>query len=290
MSTYSVDGVPLDHAAGCWSLLIGTGRRPLPAIRNSVVKLTGISGELPIVGEDFDTTVLGLTMMVYGVTEDGNPGDEEDLESNLEALTGLLGVNHRNVVLRHTIGALTREAEVRFVAGSEPELLHGANAYRLTTLARIPGVFWRSPDTYTWTAALTSSSAPKSVTDLAGSTGPITDAIIRVTGPADNVVITDVTTGGVLSCPEVISGRHLLVDCGQMRAAIVTTDTFDLDAGTDVTGDVDSSGPGSSTRWLHLTPSMSGTDPHTRLVRITATAIGTDEHTLIKVRARRSYK
>jgi hypothetical protein len=72
---------------------------------------------------------------------------------------------------------------------------------------------------------------------LAGSTGPIIDALVRFTGPAVNPALTDVATAGTVSRPSgLLAGERLLIDCGQMRARLVTIDTWDMTAGTDVTG------------------------------------------------------
>ena len=125
---------------------------------------------------------------------------------------------------------------------------------------------------------------------LAGSTAPITDAVIRFTGPAVSPAIVDVATGGSLSRPGgLLEGQRLLVDCARMRAARVTTDTWDFAAGTDVTGDMQADGPGSASRWLHLTPQISGGDPFSRSVRITTTATSTSEASKVEIRGRSAY-
>lgn len=86
-----------------------------------------------------------------------------------------------------------------------------------------------------------------------------------------------------------LAGERLLIDCGQMRARLVTTDTWDLAAGTDVTRDINATGPGSAFRWLHLTPAMAVGDPHSRAVLVDAAALGTSAASALAIRARRSY-
>jgi hypothetical protein len=102
--------------------------------------------------------------------------------------------------------------------------------------------------------------------------------------------VSDVATGGTVAYTGTVQvGEHLLIDCGQLTAAIVTTDTWDQTGGTDVTGDINATGPGSAFRWLHLTPAMAVGDPHSRAVLVDATAAGTSAASALMIRARRSY-
>ncbi|WP_066373988.1 hypothetical protein [Herbidospora mongoliensis] len=291
MSTYTVDGLALDHPLGLWYLEKGTGRRAIPARRGINVALAGRAGELPMPREDLEPTVLPFTFNVRGRRPDGRPGTEADLERNMEALIALLMPPHRLVDLRHHIGeGMIRQADAKFNAGSEPELLAGANAIRLTMAARIPGVFWRDVAAATWSGGRLDGWSYVA-TPLSGCSGEITDALIRVTGPAgDDIVVNDLASGGsVVADVDLSGGERLLIDCGRMRAAVVDTDTWDLADGQDVTGLIDSTGPGSAYRWLHLTPSIYGHDAHSRLIQVGGTAPGTSGATRLAIRARRAY-
>jgi hypothetical protein len=288
MPTYLIDGVALDHPAGCWKLKKGTKRRPLPGLRQVQVKVPGRAGELPIVGLDHETTTMPLVLTVYGRTPAGAPGGYEQMEHNLEALTALVGVKHRLMKLTYIAGTVVRQADVILDGISEPEINTDAAMARLTAVMRIPGVYWRDEFDATWTGLANAAAQP--VTTLAGATGPINDAVVRFTGPAVNPAITDVATGGTLSRPSgLLAGERLLLDCGQMRARLVTTDTWDLGAGTDVTGQISATGPGSAFRWLHLTPAVAVGDPHSRTVLVTTTATSTTAASAVEIRARRSY-
>ncbi|MDP9843247.1 hypothetical protein [Streptosporangium lutulentum] len=288
MATYVLDGVPLDHPSGCWKLKKGTKRRPLPGVRAANVAVAGRAGELPIMSLDHEATSFGLALTVYSRTPSGADGGVEQMEANLEALGALLGVRHRLITCKWVAGSIIRVAGVTVEAVSEPEVNVGAALARLTAVVKVPGVYWRDEVDSTWTGTLPG--AAQIVTPLAGSTGPVTDALVRVTGPAVHPSVVDVATGGTVSYAEtVLAGQHLLIDCGQLRAAIVTTDTWDLDEGTDVTGDINATGPGSAFRWLHLTPAMALGDPHSRAVLVSATASSTSGASALKIRGRRSY-
>ncbi|GGK90162.1 hypothetical protein Ppa06_58300 [Planomonospora parontospora subsp. parontospora] len=288
MPTYTLDGVPLDHPAGCWTLKKGTRRRPLPGVRAVEVSVPGRAGELPVLGLDHATTTIPLVLGVTGRSPAGAHGGFEQLEANLEALAALLGVRHRLMTLTYTAGSITRAAEVTITAVSDPEVDVGAVRARLTAFARVPGVYWRDPAEATWAGSANASAQP--VTTLAGSTAPITDALVRVTGPAVNPRITDVATGGAVTRPGgLLTGERLLLDCATMRAALVDTDTWDLAAGDDVTGQIDATGPGSAFRWIHFTPAVALADPHSRAVLVTSSATSTTADSRLEIRARRAY-
>jgi len=286
--TYRLDGVPLDHPSGCWSLKKGTQRRPFPGARAVKLSVPGRSGEVPIVGLDREATTLGLNFKVTSATPSGTDGGYQQMEHNLEALSALLGVRHRLMELRYEAGSIVRVADVQVTSTSEPEVNTGAATARLTAIVEVPGVFWRSESEYTWSGA--PNAADQVVTTLAGSTGEITDAVLRWTGPAVNPTVRDVATGGTVSRPGgLLAGQRLLIDCGQMRAAVVGADTWDLSAGTDVSGEIAAVGAGSAFRWLHLVPGIVAADPFSRPVRVTTSATSTSGASLLEIRARRSY-
>ncbi|MEV1177159.1 hypothetical protein [Nonomuraea sp. NPDC049784] len=288
MPTYALDGVALDHPAGCWRLKKGTKRRPLPGLQQVQVKVPGRAGELPIVGLDHETTTMPLVLTVYGRTPSGVPGGYEQMEHNLEALTALVGVKHRLMKLTFVAGTVVRQADVIIDGISEPEINADAAMARLTAVMRIPGVYWRDEFDTTWAGP--ANGADQLVTTLAGATGPIVDALVRFTGPAVNPALTDVATGGTVARSSgLLAGERLLIDCGQMRARLLTTDTWDMTAGTDVTGQIAATGPGSAFRWLHLTPSVAVGDPHSRTVLVTTTATSTMAASKLEIRARRAY-
>ncbi|MBT2234750.1 phage tail family protein [Nonomuraea sp. NEAU-A123] len=288
MPSYSLDGVPLDHPAGCWRTKKGTQRRPLPGARAVKVSVPGRHGDIPVVGLDLEATTFGLTFKVASATPSGADGGYEQMERNLEALSALLGTRHRLMKLRYQAGNLVRVADVTITAASEPEVNTGAATARLTAVVEVPGALWRDESESTWTGAPNQLAQP--VTTLANSTGPITDALLRFTGPAVQPSIGDVATGGWALRPGgLLAGERLLIDCGRMQAAVVTTDTWDLAAGNDVTGEIDAIGPGSQFRWLHLTPSVAVADPFSRAVLVSTSATGTGASSKAEIQAKRAF-
>ncbi|MEU1880834.1 hypothetical protein ABZ470_26305 [Streptosporangium sp. NPDC020072] len=250
--------------------------------------MPGRHGDIPVVGLDLEATTFGLMFKVTSATPAGADGGYEQMERNLEALTALLGTRHRLMKLRYQAGSLVRVADVTITATSEPEVNTGAATTRLTAVVEVPGALWRDEIESTWLGA--PNQLAQAVTTLAGSTGPIVDALVRFTGPAVQPSIGDVATGGwVLHAGGLLTGERLLIDCGRMQAAKVTTDTWDLAAGMDITGQIDTIGPGSQYRWLHLTPALAVSDPFSRAVLISTSATSTTIASQVEIRAKRAY-
>ncbi|MEV6154912.1 hypothetical protein AB0L53_31685 [Nonomuraea sp. NPDC052129] len=256
------------------------------------VSVTGRAGELPIVGLDHEATSFSLTFAVTGATPAGTDGGYPQMEINLEALTALLGVRNRLMSLRYQAGPVVRVADVTVTAASDPEIIVGAARARLTVVVEVPKVYWRDETISTWAGSANASD--QVVTTLAGSTAPITDALIRVTGPATNITVRDVASGGSVGLltsgsNSLTAGQRLLIDADAQQAALVTTDTWDVATGTNRTGVISVFGQGSANRWIHLTPAMAVGDPFSRAVLISCTATGTTAASALEVRARRSY-
>ncbi|MGI5161384.1 hypothetical protein [Microbispora sp. CA-102843] len=285
--TYTVDGVPMDSTG--WYLTPTTRRRPLPAAKAVAVEVPGRAGQLPVLGLDVEATTITLGLFVTCCRPDGTEGDLEALEHNLAALYSVFGVRHRLLDVRHMPApGIELQASATVLAAADPDVDIPNRYARMQVVLTIPGTYWRDVSALTWAGKLPA--AAQTVTPLAGSTAPIVDALVRITGPATNPKITDVATGVTLAYAGAITGgQRVLVDCENMRAARVSTNTWDLAGGTDVTGSVDSTGPGSASRWLHLTPAMAGHDPFSRAITVTTTATGTSGASAVEIRARRAH-
>jgi hypothetical protein len=288
LPTYTVDGVPLDHPAGCWKLLAATQVRPLPGARAASVSVPGRPGELPTVREGFETTTVGLTLAVTGMTPEGIDQGAAGLEDNLRALYGVFGTRHRLLDVRYTPAAGTLElaADAKAVTASEPTVWTGAARARLTVVLRIPGVFWRDPAPVDWSTSTLG--APVRVSTLDGSSAPVLDAILRITGPVTGLRITDIETDGWLAYPgSLAAGRQLRMHCGRMDAHEAPSVTWD-GVEANATGRILGGGPGSGFLFLALTPAPV-TSAHDRGVRVLVEGAGTTEATLVELRARRAF-
>ncbi|MFI7630278.1 hypothetical protein [Microbispora rosea] len=285
--TYTVDGVPMDSTG--WYLTPATRRRPLPAVKAVSVEVPGRAGQLPVLGLDVEATTVPLGLFVTCNRPDGTEGDLEALEHNLAALYSVFGVRHRLLDVRHMPApGIELQASATVLAAVDPDVDIANRFARMQVVLTVPGTYWRDVSAVTWSGKLPG--AGQVVTPLAGSTAPIADALVRFTGPATNPKITDAASGVTVAYTGALTGgQRLLVDCENLRAARVSTDTWDLAGGTDVTGSMDSSGPGSANRWLHLTPAMAGHDPYSRSITVTTTASGTSGASAVEIRARRAH-
>lgn len=288
MATYTVDGVPLDHPVGCWKLLAATQVRPLPGARTASVAVPGRPGELPLVGADVEATTVGLSVGVRGVDPDGVDRGAAGLDANLAALYALFGVRHRMLDVRYTAAPAMAEvaAEATVTAASEPAVWIGAARARLAVVLRVPGAYWRDPTPSTWSTSTLG--APVDVDTLHGSSAPVLDAVLRITGPVTGLRITDTVTGGWVAYPDTLAAeRTLRVHCGRMDAHEAASVSWDgTEAGA--TGRVVTGGPGSGFRYLALTP-RSVTSPHDRGVRVLVEGTDTTDATLVELRARRAF-
>ncbi|WP_424183858.1 hypothetical protein ACOBQX_18025 [Actinokineospora sp. G85] len=288
MATYAVDGVPLDHPAGCWKLLAATQVRPLPGARAASVAVPGRPGELPLVGADVEATTVGLTLGITGVSPDGVNQGAAGLDANLAALYGVFGVRHRLLDVRFTPapGVAEVAAEATVTAASEPQVWIGAARARLAVVLRIPGAYWRDVAPSTWST--TTLGVPVRVSTLDGSSAPVLDAVLRITGPVTGLRITDTATGGWVSYPLTLAaGRALRVHCGRMDAHEGASIAWD-GTSANATGRITTGGPGSGFRFLALTP-QAVTSAHDRGVQVLVEGTATTDATLVELRARRAY-
>lgn len=119
-----------------------------------------------------------------------------------------------------------------------------------------------------------------------GSTGPITDAIVRIKGPLTEIRMTDYASGtGFKIVRSLTSSDYMYVDTSLWSAWVTTSDTAWTTTGTDVSGLIDPNVPG----MLQLTPFISGT-PDARIVNVVYYFVGhTSGMTNVAIRAKRSF-
>lgn len=287
---YSLDGVPLDDPAGRWFIDGGTFELPpLAAARTVDVTVPGRHGILPVAGLELEPVTVGASLVITDTTPAGASGGVSQLHANYEAVKALVGRRHRHAVLGYHMDADTvRVADAILTSGATPEVV-SQRVLRLPVLWQIPTVFWRDPAPAVWGRLLHLLATPTHVDTLAGATAPIIDALLRITGPATDPWLSDAATGGRIAYDGTLTaGQSLLIDCGRMRAALVTDDAWNVDDGQDVTGRVEATGPGSGSRWLHLTPEPIPGDPTARRVTVTAGAASASG-ALVEIKARRAY-
>lgn len=274
---YTIDGVPLSDPLYRWRVHRETQRRTPVAFRSVDVDVPGVDGNIPIYGENIEATALSLELNVYG-----SPGEVEErvgfLRSLLGRTTGPLMVGKR--------GGLVAEAKP--VSMSDPvEADHYA---RLSVTLAIPAGVWRGAEA-TWTHPAPTSSTPQVVTALDGSSRPITDSLLLITGPATTPIVTDTATGSTVRYTgQVSAGQKLLIDTAEWRAVLGSTVSWGS-VGTNATDKVVATGPRSDTHLLPLTPIPGLTESNelTTAPKLAFTATSTTEATALQVRGRTSH-
>lgn len=241
---YSIDGVALANPALGWRL----DRASEPKVARSFTR-TDFNGA----GRDGTVSVRGYTPTPTVTLVVRAP------DSTVEQLTQLLMLGR----------TLTKTATPGMVLGIELMTLTpvtvavaGGGVTAITAVFRVPGVYWRDAATTDWTATLpysgTGHSAPGSanMAVLSASTAPVRDALILVTGTANNLKIAGQNGTWVsftADTPSTGSGGGLLIDAARGRCWTNPSNDLWGEAGAnDSTGSLNT---GAYPYFLELAPS-----------------------------------
>lgn len=288
----SVDGVRLDTYA--WGLQSSSMR--LGALRSADTVLAGIDGYQPSLADSREPSTLTLSMLLKGTDEDGLvvPGQDGYLtvRNNLDHLMHTVAKSGVLLDVRETVDNVAgtqRQFYGKVLEALEPSLEVG-NVARLTVVLDNPGVYWRDVATTDWTQAAIVSGTDYEVTALAGSSGPIEDAVILVTGPTTGGVttVTDPATGYFVRLNESIpAGSAWRINCAtwESRVGVGLTLASADTAGTDKAGVTDQGGAYLG-RLLRLNPRLVG---GTRRVKLRVTATGMTAASALSTRTRKAY-
>lgn len=278
MGTYSLDGLALDDPAGRWRLERSTGIRIIPGRVNAEAELPGRDGVVPVFGSGYEAGAVGLSLVITGA-------DHGAMMGVFEFLAGVLAQRSRLLPLVHDYGnGQTRTAMVQVVGSSAPELVAHRDAL-LEVVFSVPGVFWRDAATVDSSVSLPASSGTSVLTGLAGSTGPVSDALVQVAGGFSSATLTGPVTGDkIVINRAVAAGQYVVIDCANWRARLHSSNSWSTTGGTDILSDVTSSrgmGP-----MLSLAPDFTTGAGRVRLTTVGTGLSGTPG---VVVRAARSF-
>jgi len=230
--TYSLNGYVLENrtqSSGIW-LLQGTEYAPGLSPRNATVEVPRRNYEIPNWISPMSAITLTMSLRLKYETD-------SELRDGWNLLTGLLGMGTNNPVLMERIrGDQSEQAEAQLASTSAPDFTCNQNRADVQIIMSIPGGAWRGEEIdQTFSAG---ANQPVGVADM--SSLPITDMLLRVPGPLTTLGVQDVISGTGIAWGggtiTVASGQWLLVSPSSMRAVIVDTDTWDLDAGDPASG------------------------------------------------------
>lgn len=294
---YSIDGVSLNDPKNRWFTERTSKRRGVPSRRARRMVVPGRNGEVWIPGDDFEAGTVAISLIVQQFDENGSAGGPAQAAENLETILEIVGQNQKLVSVRETLGSYSRKtmAEVSTsIDGSH--IGAGLTAYRVPIVMSVPGSFWTDGAvTPNFVAPVVDGTTTITVDTLTGSTAPIRDGVVRITGPVDSQVSiralardsngTVVTVADAVFNWPVTSTQFLYIDLKTFTARLSTSSTAWTSGGTNVDQylDYDTGGP------LQLLPARYSTGSTTREVKIRVVAQGTAASSEIEIRAERTY-
>lgn len=288
----TVDGVRLDTLA--WGVEAAT--RTVGAVRGADTLLAGLDGVQASLDDAREPSTLALSMFVRGTDADGLVPMGRDAQAvyqeNLDALLHLFGKSGTLLTVGLVMDAdntpaADRTAQAKVLDSITPED-HPGDVGRLAVVLSIPGVSWRSAAPETWSQAAVVSGTSYEVTTLAGSSAPVDDAVVCLTGPADTgVKVVDPATGAFVRLNQVLTAGNVWrvnVDTWESRVgAGLTVDSIET-AGVDKSSVTDQGG--GYPRLLRLNPRL---DAGTRRVKVQVVGAGFTAATSVAVKARKAF-
>lgn len=303
----SVNDVPLDDPLQRWGVRRDLPARSLPGIRATNVTIPGRSGVLWDTDDPYDTNSFQIGLYVFG-----NGATENEItasiERNLESLFFLLSQPPLRLTYQWSEEEY-RVADARVISASNPVFLPGRDAATIDVIFDIPGVFWRDafPSNFSTTVNTSNPLSFKSfdVFPLQGSTGPIEDLELILSGPFEDVDIVagpltpagkfDPTIATRLSHSGTVNNtQSMYIDCGAMRAwrqGAANPTWEQVTRAYDKSGDWWASGRDSVSYWLRAWPVsiLGGVTQFDRSIYLAVRATGTNGTMRIQVRGKRAF-
>lgn len=205
---WSMNGVLLNDPGRGWSLQRGSTYRAPVTARRVVVNIPGRAGDI-IAGltGDVEAPTVTLEWLVQRPTVAA-------LTTACDDLALLLSTPGATLARTITDGpASPVDAVVSLVSMSGQDGLTvapGIASCRVTAQLSLPGAYWRGPAT---DVALPGGLAPV----LTGSTAPIRDAVVRVSGPMSAITVRDSVSGSSITWSGALTaGQYAFIDVGRL--------------------------------------------------------------------------
>lgn len=225
--TYGINGFMLGGTSlteGIW-LLRETEYAPALSPRVATVELPNIHYSRNLFDDPLSQITVALKIRVQG-------RDEDQLRQLWNKLMGHLGMGTNTYVLLSRIrGDTTETTEAKLLSTDTPDFDCGRNRVESTIVFVVPSGAWRG----VYTEQQLGTGAGLAVTTVQNSTLPITDAMLRSLGPLDTLEVYDAVSGtGVRwdATIQVPSGQYLLIDVNSMQARTQTTQSWNINTGT----------------------------------------------------------
>lgn len=184
-----------------------SGITSMSGLQGSSPSIAGRNGSLYTPGKARENGRVVISGWATFDNNDGIPQSQRYAQwrANMDQIMYLFDTQHDQIVLREYVNDLSniqalageyRQATVEVTAAIDPEML-GEAFGKFTIECIINDVFWESSSVYNYLSGTGTANAVKTHTlsDLAGSTAPIVDSVINVTGPITNPRVTDLRSG-----------------------------------------------------------------------------------------------
>lgn len=293
MATYSsfpvtVDGVRLDSSA--WNITAKS--RSLAGVRNGDSVLPGVDGVAQSLNDDFEPATMTLSMWVVGTDANGvvppTSNGMAQCRANLDELAFLFGKRHGLLNVTEVVNAqgATRRFFGKVVDAITPEIRAGGRA-TFTVSLQIGDAMWEDETASDWSATGIASGVSTEVTTMLGATGPISDGIFVVTGPAANPQINDLTTSAYVRLNRTLAaGEAWRVNAATWSTRYGTGLTLGSNDTAGAAADAITVFGGGNARMLRMVPQNAAGG---RRVYLSLGGTGFSAATALAVRARRKY-
>ncbi len=294
---YIIDGVSLNDPKNRWFIERTVKRRGVPAKRSRNIQIPGRSGSIWVANSDYEDGTVAISLIVQEYDETGAAGGATQAAINLENILEIVGQNQKLVSVTEVLGTYSRKTMAEVSTSIDASHIGaGLKAYRVPIVMSVPGSFWKDGAvTPSFTAPVTNGTTDITVGTLTGSTAPIRDGVIRLTGPISSEVairaltrdsnMSTVAVADVVFNSALAAGQYLYIDLKTFTARRSTSATAWSSGGTDVTEFLDYATRGP----LQLIPTRFTTGSTNREVRIRVVAAGTSAASAIEIRAERTY-
>lgn len=279
--TLSVNGVVLNTLAKNISSL--TGRLRAPALRTDNVTVPGRHGTIRVPNKRYEEGQIVLPMWVRGNDDNENNVGRDTFFTNVDTLTSLFRPGSGLLTVVHT---LPDGSQRRCLAECTEALnltMTGGGAYPYATFSvalRVPSVFWED---VTATSVDLAYNFNGSVTQLAGGTAPIEDAIYTCYGPFTSCTVEVRYNGAAMDDPQYFTYSGTL---GTGQNLIVNSSNWKLTSGgTPFLVDYTKMFHTGSSRFLTMAPGPVGAAPQLKVT----TVGGVSGTTKVNVNARRKF-
>lgn len=258
-----------------WSIRKGSTWRPPVQVRTKNLDIPDMHGVIPVGLPVFEAPQVSLDLKC-------GTGSQATVESVSNELIALLTAP--GLTLGRESGGIVTSAVPRLQGISLGEFIWNDSA-RFVALLDIPGVFFKAPSVDAGPTVVVSGDT-YTLAGLGVGSAPITDAVLRFTGPFTAVSATDPVSGtGVSWTGNVAAANYLFLHPATMKARTSNVATAWAAGGTDVSGAMSRTPTGS----LQIWPRMAASDPSVRQARLTVTGTGFTGATALTVRAQPAY-